>query len=330
MGTHSNRVGATRARTGDGNQPNVGQLPLVRTLEGPPTTAYGSPAPRSRAAGHRASGGSRRRPAGGRRRRGGGDTGGRRRTAVALGVLAALTAAGVTWNSFSPSQATPGGSGGVAAAQPDALDVPLPTGVPSSAPGSAPGSASATPGKAAPGSAAPSAPASAAPTTAAPTPSASPATSAPAVAPPPAPASTSAHPSPSPTATPSGDFAQQVIDLVNIQRAQNGCGPVTANAKLQQAAQGQSDDMAARNFFDHTNPDGAGPQQRIDATGYKWSTWGENIAMGQPTPAAVMDSWMNSPGHRANILNCAFKELGVGVHMGPGGPWWTQDFGAPA
>lgn len=54
---------------------------------------------------------------------------------------------------------------------------------------------------------------------------------------------------------------------------------------------------------------------------------GENIARGQADAAAVMQAWMNSPGHRANILNCDFKTLGVGVHLGSGGPWWTQDFG---
>nr|WP_202523503.1 sigma-70 family RNA polymerase sigma factor [Kitasatospora sp. SID7827] len=127
----------------------------------------------------------------------------------------------------------------------------------------------------------------------------------------------------------SADLAQQVVELVNSQRAQAGCGPVAAEAKLAAAALGHSEDMAARNFFDHTNPDGAGPQQRIDAVGYAWSGWGENIARGQKDAAAVMDSWMNSPGHRANILNCKFTELGVGVHLGGGGPWWTQDFGTP-
>ncbi len=120
-----------------------------------------------------------------------------------------------------------------------------------------------------------------------------------------------------------------MVDLVNTQRAQAGCGPVRSNAKLATAALRHSEDMAARNFFDHTNPDGAGPQQRIDAVGYAWSGWGENIARGQKDAAAVMESWMNSPGHRANILNCKFTELGVGVHLGTGGPWWTQDFGTP-
>ncbi|WP_441247922.1 sigma-70 family RNA polymerase sigma factor [Kitasatospora sp. McL0602] len=153
------------------------------------------------------------------------------------------------------------------------------------------------------------------------TPSASPSRS-------PRPTVSSAAPRPA-TAAATGEV-QQVIDLVNTERSKAGCAPVKSNALLQKAAQGHSDDMAARNFFDHTNPDGQGPQARIDATGYRWSTWGENIAQGQGDPAAVMDSWMNSSGHRANILNCAFTELGVGIHHGSGGPWWTQDFGAPS
>ncbi|UXY25950.1 sigma-70 family RNA polymerase sigma factor [Streptomyces sp. HUAS TT20] len=143
----------------------------------------------------------------------------------------------------------------------------------------------------------------------------------------------SARPTPTPAGTPqtqpvpTGTVAQ-VVALVNKERASAGCGPLTENAQLDKAAQAHSDDMAARNFFDHTNPDGADPGQRITAAGYRWSTYGENIAQGQQTPQSVMDSWMNSPGHRANILNCSFKEIGVGVHKGSGGPWWTQDFGA--
>ncbi|MFF5536500.1 sigma-70 family RNA polymerase sigma factor [Streptomyces cinerochromogenes] len=126
---------------------------------------------------------------------------------------------------------------------------------------------------------------------------------------------------------PTGTVAQ-VVALVNKERAAAGCGPVTEDAQLDRAAQGHSDDMAARGFFDHTNPDGDGPGERITAAGYRWSTYGENIARGQQTPQDVMDSWMNSPGHRANILNCSFKNIGVGVHNGSGGPWWTQAFGA--
>ncbi|WEO99744.1 sigma-70 family RNA polymerase sigma factor [Streptomyces sp. FXJ1.172] len=124
------------------------------------------------------------------------------------------------------------------------------------------------------------------------------------------------------------DVAGQVVALVNKERSAAGCSPLTEDPQLQKAAQGHSDDMAARHFFDHTNPDGADPGQRITAAGYHWSTYGENIAQGQQSPAAVMESWMNSPGHRANILNCSFKDIGVGVHNGAGGPWWTQDFGA--
>ncbi|PJN28059.1 sigma-70 family RNA polymerase sigma factor [Kitasatospora sp. CB02891] len=143
----------------------------------------------------------------------------------------------------------------------------------------------------------------------------------------------SATASPRSTSTPAAkrmaDLGQQVLDLVNSQRAQAGCKAVRANGQLTAAAQEQSDDMAERAFFDHTNPDGEGPEERIDAAGYQWSGWGENIARGQKDAAAVMAGWMNSPGHRANILNCAFTELGVGVHQGTGGPWWTQDFGTP-
>ncbi|WP_405020975.1 sigma-70 family RNA polymerase sigma factor [Kitasatospora sp. NBC_00070] len=150
----------------------------------------------------------------------------------------------------------------------------------------------------------------------------------------PSPSRTSAAPSAPAPATSAANRAataqQQVIDLVNSERSKNGCGPVKANSKLQAAAQGHSDDMAARNFFDHTNPDGKGPQPRIEAAGYRWSTWGENIARGQQDSAAVMDAWMKSPGHRANILNCAFTEMGLGTHFGTGGPWWTQNFGAPS
>ncbi|MFG2776109.1 CAP domain-containing protein [Streptomyces sp. NPDC048350] len=125
----------------------------------------------------------------------------------------------------------------------------------------------------------------------------------------------------------SGSAADHVISLVNAERAKAGCGPLSANATLTRAAQGHSEDMAARDYFDHTNPDGAGPGERVTAAGYPWSTYGENIAMGQSTPEQVMEGWMNSPGHRANILNCDFKEIGIGVHS-EGGPYWTQVFGA--
>ncbi|MEJ8668022.1 sigma-70 family RNA polymerase sigma factor [Streptomyces sp. MS1.AVA.1] len=128
-------------------------------------------------------------------------------------------------------------------------------------------------------------------------------------------------------AAPSGAVAQ-VVALVNKERSAAGCGPLSEDSELNQAALRHSEDMDARDFFDHTNPDGADPGQRVTAAGYTWSTYGENIAQGQQTPEAVMESWMNSPGHRANILNCSFKDIGVGIHKASGGPWWTQVFGA--
>ncbi|NEA14911.1 CAP domain-containing protein, partial [Streptomyces halstedii] len=122
--------------------------------------------------------------------------------------------------------------------------------------------------------------------------------------------------------------AEQVVALVNAERAKEGCGAVSGNSLLATAASRHSADMADRDYFSHTSPDGTDPGDRITAAGYRWSTYGENIAKGQTTPAAVMEAWMNSPGHRANILNCAFKELGVGREDSSDGPVWTQNFGA--
>ncbi|WP_328311949.1 sigma-70 family RNA polymerase sigma factor [Streptomyces sp. NBC_00442] len=156
--------------------------------------------------------------------------------------------------------------------------------------------------------------------------SAPPAEPSPRPAPPkPAPSTRRATPSAADTSTPAA--VQQVLDLVNSERSKAGCPALTSNSKLYDAALKHSENMAAQNFFDHTDPSGAGPGERITAAGYQWSAYGENIARGQADAAAVMDSWMNSPGHRANILNCGFKEIGIGVHYGSGGPWWTQDFG---
>lgn len=117
-----------------------------------------------------------------------------------------------------------------------------------------------------------------------------------------------------------------VLALVNQERAKVGCSAVTASSSLASLAQNFSDDMAARGFFDHTDPDGKSPWDRASAAGVS-GLGGENIARGQADAEAVMAAWMASDGHRANILNCDYKTLGVGVHFGSGGPWWTQDFG---
>ncbi|MCX5192725.1 sigma-70 family RNA polymerase sigma factor [Streptomyces sp. NBC_00249] len=194
---------------------------------------------------------------------------------------------------------------------------------------SAPDSAAPSPSGSPSPSPSPSASASPSPSASA-SPSPSPSTSSASA---PAPERTRSNPpsprpsAPAPAPAPQG-VAGQVVALVNSERAAAGCGPLKEDSQLRTAAQGHSDDMAARDFFSHTNPDGADPGARTTASGYRWSTYGENIAKGQQTAQSVMDSWMKSPGHRANILNCSFKDIGVGIHQGAGGPWWTQNFGA--
>jgi uncharacterized protein YkwD len=118
----------------------------------------------------------------------------------------------------------------------------------------------------------------------------------------------------------------EVLRLVNAERAKVGCVPLAASSALAGLAGDFSTAMADDGFFDHTDPSGASPWDRAAKAGIT-NLGGENIARGQADAAAVMDAWMNSPGHRANILNCDFKSLGVGVHFGAGGPWWTQNFG---
>ncbi len=132
-----------------------------------------------------------------------------------------------------------------------------------------------------------------------------------------------------PAATPGMSSSESaVVQLVNAERAKAGCGALRGDAELALAARNHSKDMAAKNYFDHQSLDGRDFVARIDATNYQGSPGGENIAAGQRTPADVMDSWMNSPGHRANILNCSFKAIGVGAASGGSyGIYWTQNFG---
>lgn len=120
-------------------------------------------------------------------------------------------------------------------------------------------------------------------------------------------------------------LAQQVLDLVNAEREKVGAAPLTFDQQATDAAKAHAEDMRARNFFSHNSPEGFTPDDRlaaVKATGY--SQTGENIALGQTTAAAVMTAWMNSPGHRANILNPNFTHLGIGV--ADPGPYWVQVF----
>ncbi|MEU0157890.1 CAP domain-containing protein [Streptomyces sp. NPDC006261] len=146
----------------------------------------------------------------------------------------------------------------------------------------------------------------------------------------PAPPKTSAAPPPpskKPAPSPSGTSARaEVLALVNQERAKVGCSPLTTSTPLTSLAQNFSQDMAARGFFDHTDPDGDTPWDRAAQAGVQ-GLGAENIARGQADAQAVMDGWMNSEGHRANILNCDFTTIGIGIHEGSGGPWWVQNFG---
>ncbi|ATE55630.1 MULTISPECIES: CAP domain-containing protein [Actinosynnema] len=124
-------------------------------------------------------------------------------------------------------------------------------------------------------------------------------------------------------------YAAEVLKLTNQERAKAGCGALVANTKLAAAAKGHNDEMAAQNYFSHTGADGSAPAQRVDAAGYYWRATAENIAMGQSTPAAVVRAWMNSAGHKANILNCAYKDLGVAYTVNSRGKaYWTENFGS--
>lgn len=137
---------------------------------------------------------------------------------------------------------------------------------------------------------------------------------------------TTTAPSPAPTggAEASGAVAE-VVELVNAERGKAGCSPVKVNATLTEAAQNHSEDMAASGNMSHTGSDGSSPADRITRAGYSWSTYGENVAYGYSTPERVMAGWMSSPGHKENILNCSFEEIGVGLAQP--GDYWTQNFG---
>ncbi|WP_328773756.1 CAP domain-containing protein [Streptomyces sp. NBC_00286] len=131
--------------------------------------------------------------------------------------------------------------------------------------------------------------------------------------------------------TPGGlaQTAADVIALTNAERASAGLPPLAPDPLLTAAAQAHSADMVGRAFYSHTSPDGSEPWHRAAAAGSTRRTIGENIACGQRSPAEVVRGWMNSPGHRANILKPAFTHIGIGfAGGGSAGTYWTQLFGA--
>lgn len=121
-------------------------------------------------------------------------------------------------------------------------------------------------------------------------------------------------------------YEDQVVRLTNEARARVGCAPLRVDDRLRSVAHAHSYDMAARGYFGHNTPDGRTPWDRIRAAGYS-APAAENIARGQQTPQEVTRAWLNSEGHRKNMLDCDIKAIGVGAHVRSGGPWWTQDFG---
>ncbi len=121
----------------------------------------------------------------------------------------------------------------------------------------------------------------------------------------------------------------EVVALTNAERDKRECAPLVLDASLRTAARSHSADMARNGYFGHTNPDGQDPGKRMREEGYRTDRgWAEIIARGYPTAAAVMTGWMASSGHRANILNCSMRSIGVGVARASDGRlYWTQDFG---
>ena len=122
-------------------------------------------------------------------------------------------------------------------------------------------------------------------------------------------------------------FQNEVVRLVNAERAKKGLAALSTDSLLMKTATVKSQDMAKNKYFSHTSPTYGSPFDLMKQYGVSYRTAGENIAMGQTTPAQVMDGWMNSEGHRANILNSAYTRIGVGVAQNSAGQYyWTQHF----
>ncbi|MCM3631002.1 CAP domain-containing protein [Paenibacillus glycanilyticus] len=125
-------------------------------------------------------------------------------------------------------------------------------------------------------------------------------------------------------------FEDEVFALVNQEREAAGLLPLARLEVLFEAAEAKAQDMRDNNYFDHISPTYGTPGQMLTQFGVAWTAYGENIAAGQRTPAAVMEAWMNSPGHRANILSSKFTHLGVGYAPGTTDSryrtYWVQEF----
>ncbi len=119
-------------------------------------------------------------------------------------------------------------------------------------------------------------------------------------------------------------FESEVVRLVNLERAKQGLSPLTQDWQLSRVARYKSQDMRDLGYFSHTSPTYGSPFDMMKSFGISYRTAGENIAKGYSTPEAVVKAWMNSPGHRANILNSTYTHIGVGYVAS--GNYWTQMF----
>jgi uncharacterized protein YkwD len=143
------------------------------------------------------------------------------------------------------------------------------------------------------------------------------------------------------TSLPAAKVQQQVLDLVNLARARGRtCGneqfapsvPLVISDKLYRAARAHARDMARRNYFEHQGRDGKSPRDRVQREGYRLRLTGENIVFGPETAAEVVEGWLGSPGHCANIMDPRFRDMGVAVSLGSkrGHFYWVQELGSPA
>lgn len=133
------------------------------------------------------------------------------------------------------------------------------------------------------------------------------------------------------TYTDGDDFQALMLKAVNAERSKAGLESLCTNAKLQAAAQGHSDDMASEDFMSHEGSDGSTMSERVTAQDYNWTALAENVAAGQVDVDAVMDSWMDSPGHKVNILDATYTQFGTGYAYNEDSEYkhyWTQNFGA--
>ena len=122
-------------------------------------------------------------------------------------------------------------------------------------------------------------------------------------------------------------YEQKVVELVNVERQKAGLSTLKMDSAISNVARAKSKDMAVNNYFAHQSPTYGSAGDMLRQFGISWSAWGENIASGQRTPEIVVNAWMNSPGHRANILSNNFSKIGVGyVTNSNGTPYWTQIF----